>query len=128
MAGMRATQTLVVDLERLQRRGQEGILIIRLMMAANDLALADWGLEQFKQAQPRLQRHPQLGACRYFIRLLCGHLNEAMKLVQEVRDTSSLSCLVERCTQPTREAFGRLTACLQGESRYEELAVFQTWI
>ena len=122
---MRATQTLVVDLERLQRCGQEGILIIRLMMAANDLALADWGFKQFKQEQPRLQRHAQLGACRYFIRLLCGHLNEAIKLVQEVRDTPSLSCLIERCTQPTREAFGRLTACLRGESQYRE---FQKYI
>jgi hypothetical protein len=122
---MRHTETLVVDLERLQRCGQEGVLIIRLMMAANDLALADWGLEHFKQEQPRLQRHAQLGACHYFIRLLCGHLNEAMELVQEVRDTPSLSWLIERCTQPTREAFHRLVECLRGGSQYQQ---FQQYI
>jgi hypothetical protein len=95
------------------------------MMAANDLAFADWGFERFKQEQPRLQRHAQLGACCYFFRWLCGHLNEAMKLVQEVRDTPSLSCLIERCTQPSREAFHRLVECRQGGSQYQQ---FQQYI
>ena len=52
---MRATQTLVVGLERLQKRGQEGILIIRLMMAANDLLNTDLLVSRASQ-QPRLVR------------------------------------------------------------------------
>ncbi|MBI3330437.1 MAG: hypothetical protein HYZ81_27470 [Nitrospinae bacterium] len=121
---MKATQTLFVDLERLQMAGPEAILIIRLMMAANDIALANGGLRYFKREQPRLLRHAQLGACRYFVRLQCGHLNEAMKLIQEVYASPALLALVERCTQPTRDAFQRLKDSLPGGAQYDKCKSF----
>lgn len=111
---MKATQTFFVDLARLHRAGPEAITVIRLMMAANDIALANLGLRYFKKEQPRLRKHIQLGACRYFIRLQCGHLHEALKLVDEVRNNSTLLGLVQRCPDYSRSSFQRLVHCLPG--------------
>jgi hypothetical protein len=111
---MRATNTLVIDLGRLQRAGPEATLIVRLMMASNDLTLANLGLVYFSEDQPRLQKHVQPGARHYFMMLQCGHLNEAMKLIEKVSQSVNLSNLVKQCTSPTQEAYRRLTDCLSG--------------
>lgn len=81
---MRATQTFVVDLPRLRRQGTDSELVIRLMRAADDIALANWGLRHYSQDQPRLHKHVQAGARRYFVRMQCGHLVEALKLVEQM--------------------------------------------
>lgn len=114
---MRATQTLVVDLDRLQRQGDDANLVIRLMRAADDIALANWGLRHFKDRRPRMEQHVRTGACRYFVRLQCGHLNEAMCLVQEVETRPRLTVLLARCTAAARAAFTRASECAPGGCR-----------
>ncbi len=44
---MERTLTLWVDINRL-RRGDASGLVLRMMMAANDIALANWGLRNSK--------------------------------------------------------------------------------
>ena len=48
----------------------------------------------------------------YFVRLQCGHLNEAMKVVRQIRDEATLRAEVGRCSAEVRVAFDRLTSCL----------------
>jgi len=122
---MRATQTLIVNLDRLQNLGADANLIIRLMRAADDIALANWGLGHFREPRPRLEGHVQAGARRYFIRLQCGHLTEAMRLLQEVTTNARLQILLGRCGTNCRGAFRRLMDCLPGGSRRRE---FEEWI
>ncbi len=117
---MRGTQTFSVDFSRLQRAGPDAIVIIRLMMAGQDIARANWGLRYYRNEQPRLERHAQLGACMYFIRLQCGHLYEALKLVEEVKNSVSFCRLLERCHDDTRSSFERLLQCLPGGTKKEE--------
>lgn len=90
------------------------------MRAADDIALAHWGLRQFSQDRPRIESHVQLGARRYFVRLQCGHVVEAMKLVEEVQASPRLLALVPRCAPFARDAFNRLLDYLPGASRRTE--------
>lgn len=117
---MARTQTFIVDLSRLQRQGPDANLIIRLMRAADDIALANWGLRQFTEEQPRRLKHVQAGARRYFVRLQCGHLVEGMKLIKEIRNSPSLSALVPQCEAFAQEAFRRLGECARGGSRHAD--------
>ena len=118
---MKATQTFVVDLERLQRHGVDGNLVIRLMRAADDIALANWGLDQYtKEEQPRLRKHVQQGARCYFVRLQCGHLVEALKLIEEVKKSRRLKGIVKSSDRSAQAAFQRLVECLPGGVRRKE--------
>jgi hypothetical protein len=110
---MERTRTLWVDINRLHRSDPSG-LVLRMMMAANDIALANWGLTEFKKPQPRLSRHMQNGACLYFIRLQCGHLSEALKLVGELNKDSDSKAGLERCNETARQAYSTLNSCLPG--------------
>jgi hypothetical protein len=118
---MKATQTFVVDLERLLRQGVDGNLVIRLMRAADDIALANWGLAHYtKEEQPRLRKHIQQGARRYFVRLQCGHLVEALKLIEEVKNSRRLKAIVKSSDGSAQAAFQRLIECLPGGLRRKE--------
>jgi hypothetical protein len=65
-------------LERI-RAAKYGSLMIRLMMAANDLFLANWAMLRYQDGElPRLEGHVRPGAVQYFVRLQCSHLFEAM--------------------------------------------------
>jgi hypothetical protein len=111
---VKATETFIVDLERLERQGADANLAIRLMRAADDIALAHWGLRHFTGKQPRMEGHVQLGARRYFVRLQCGHLVEAMKLIAEVQASPRFLTLLAHCEPFAREAFARLLNYLPG--------------
>ena len=94
------------------------------MRAADDIALAHWGLRQFSQERPRMESHVQLGARRYFVRLQCGHVVEAMKLVEEVQASPRVLGLVPRCAPFAREAFARLLDYLPRASRRTEFELY----
>ncbi len=117
---MIGTRTPWVDLERLQRAGPEATLIVRLMMAANDIALANREFVRFREDQPGLRRHEQFGACQYFILLQCGHISEAMLLIKEIHQSGALSGLIEQCSSESKEAYRRLIDCLVGGKKRTE--------
>jgi hypothetical protein len=108
---MAETQTLYVSFRKLHNSAH-GAIILRLMMAFNDISLANHGLAQYKQEQPRLRKHVQMGARLYFLRLQCGHMNEAMRVIREIRDDAALQAEVDKCSSEARAAFGKLTSCL----------------
>jgi hypothetical protein len=121
---MERTLTLWVDINRLSRSDASG-LVLRMMMAANDIALANWGLTEFKKPQPRLSRHMQNGACLYFIRLQCGHLSEALKLVVELNNDLDSKARLERCNETAKQAYSILNGCLAGGVNYQR---FTKWV
>ncbi len=93
MGEVRATRTLTVDLRRLERTGPDGVLSLRIMRAANDLGAANAGWRQANREFSRLERHMQDGIRRYYIRLQCGHLVEAMGLIPGVEASPRLPAL-----------------------------------
>ena len=110
---MSRTRTILVDLQKLQASGNASTLI-RLMMACNDIALANQCLKKFKEERSKIRKPVQRGALMYFVRLQCGHLNEGLKIIQEIKDNRKLSESIERCSQDARDSFNRLVNCLKG--------------
>jgi hypothetical protein len=84
------------------------------MMACNDIALANHCLKKFKEDQSKIRKPVQKGALMYFVRLQCGHLNEGLKLIQEIKDNPRLTEATERCSQMAKDSYNRLVACLKG--------------
>lgn len=117
---MSRTRTLYIDLKRLQASGDSASTIIRLMMACNDIALANQCLKKFKEDQPQIKKHVQRGALMYFVRLQCGHLNEALKIIQEIRDNKTLHDRIERCSLTAKNSFNQVANCLKGGAEHKK--------
>lgn len=115
---MSRTHTLCINLQRLQAGGSSSLTVIRLMMACNDILLANHCLSLFKN-QSGIREHVHRGARMYFVRLQCGHLNEALKIVQEIKADSILMNLLDQCSQGTKDSFNTLVKCLRGGSDHK---------
>src|SRR5262249_26257358 len=81
---------------KLQLRGKSGVLIVKLMMACNDLQLANEALDVWAEEQPRNRKYREVGARIYFIRLQFAHLYEALGIVDEIRRDSDLMRMIEQ--------------------------------
>jgi hypothetical protein len=125
---MGRTHTIFVNLQGLKSCDHAGT-IIRLMMACNDLIVANLCLSQYKteflSRQASIRKHVQMGAAMYFVRLQCGHLNEAMKIIKEVKETPYLHDRIERCSQTAKDSFSKLNDCLQGGAGHSD---FQKYV
>lgn len=117
---MTRTQTTFVDLSRLISQKKEASLIIRLMMACNDISLANQCLAQYKETQPSIRKHVQKGALMYFVRLQCGHLKKAIDLVQKLCADEYLLKRVDSCSQEAQASFERLIDCFKSRPNYNK--------
>jgi len=113
---MARTSTTYVDLERLQALGERASVIIRLMIAGNDIALANQCFGYYKNEESSINNDIRRGAGLYFIKMQCGHLNEAIKLIEEINEDEYLLKRVKRCSSAAKDAFAKLRKCLIGES------------
>ena len=105
---MRRTTTIFLDFQRLQLAGQSAATVVKLMMACNDMQLANECLAGWKKQQPRSQKHREVGAKMYFLRLQISHLYEALKIVENIRQDKSLRRVVEQCDTKTKSSFREL--------------------
>jgi hypothetical protein len=105
-----------VDLTRLQALGERATVIIRLMMAGNDIALANQCLGYYKNEKSPVNDDIRHGAELYFVKMQCGHLNEAIKLIEEINRDEYLLERVERCSDFAQDGFAKLKKCLKGEN------------
>lgn len=113
----RASVTRYTSFRRLQS-DPHGVLLVRLMQAANDLYLANWTADQYeprnKDRIPKLERHMQIGANQYFMRLMSGHLNEGVSLVHQLNQRPPLVRFIRRLPAICREEHEELCSCLRG--------------
>jgi len=84
--------------------------IVRLMMACNDLAIADHSLAIWHGEQPHHRRHRETGARMYFVRLQIAHIFEALSIIEHIRDTPKLRDAVAECDQRTRGSFEKVVS------------------
>jgi len=116
------TNTLYVDLKKLYESGEcEASLIIRLMLACNDIALANHCMSNFKNNEFKgMQQHIKQGALLYFVRLQCGHLKEALFLIKELNEekerNSKIQVTYDKCSRDAQHDFIKLNNCLSKES------------
>ena len=122
---MGRTHTLFINLESLHSSDTKSQTVIRLMMACNDISIANNCQSMFKEHQSPISSHVQKGALMYFVRLQCGHLNEALKVIEEIKNDHYLSNIIDRCSQDGKDAFAKLIACLKGGSDHRQ---FQKYV
>ncbi|MBI5521607.1 MAG: hypothetical protein HY910_03175 [Desulfarculus sp.] len=117
---MPRTRTIYVDVQRLINSGDHASLIVRLMMASNDLALANICLSHCKNNPSSPSKQTQWGAELYFVRLQCGHLNEGLKLIQEIQGIDYLKDRIDRCSQYAQASYAKLINCTKGGNEWSE--------
>ncbi len=102
---MTYTRTRLVSYEELEKRGNSAAVVIKLMIAFNDLQLANESLQDWCQDQPRRRRARQKGAQMYFTRLQMAHFFEALEIIKEIRKDDDLMRLVGTSDSHTRASF-----------------------
>lgn len=129
---MSRTKTLFVDLERLESLGDQASIIIKLMMVCNDISVANHCLGIFKECffddSPSMRKHFEKGAAMYFVRLQCGHLHEALDVIEEIKDNQQLYDSLEHCSNTAKDSFNKLTDCLKGGPNRREFEQYITRI
>jgi hypothetical protein len=110
----------MLPVDALLRRGKSSTTLVKLMMACNDLTLANDALGMWKKEDGRQRLSRQRGAQMYFVRLQIGHLVEALKIVEEFRKDPELMRLLQRCDARTRASFAHLEPFLKGGVRERE--------
>lgn len=105
---MARTASRYVSFEKLQARGRSAATVIKLMMACNDLQLANQSLFAWRKELPRSMKSKQIGAGMYFVRMQVAHLAEGMKVIEEVKKDPTLMAVVRRCDKQTQQSFKEL--------------------
>lgn len=121
---MSRTLTIFIDFKKLYSCGKTAPLVIRLMMACNDIFCANRSLSKVEEIKPLIRKHVKKGEWNYFIRLQCGHLNEAIKIIKEIKDDKELFSIVEKCTKRAKNAFDKLVNCLKGGPSHNEFGKY----
>lgn len=111
---MNVTITKTVSFEKLNQRKDDCVPVIQLMMACNDLTLANQALIDWKAEERKERRERKRGACMYFVRVELAHLYEGMKVIQAIRGNAYLSKLLEKCDPQTQADFDELLKFVVG--------------
>ena len=122
---MARTTTKCVDFQTLRSRGPSAAVVVKLMMACNDLTLADQALADWRKEQRLSRASKQPGACVYFVRTQISHLYEGLKVIAELRQDPDLLKIVEICDSHTQLCFHELEQYVQAgpkKQRFDKLA------
>jgi hypothetical protein len=117
---MASSRTRISTLEKVSAKGNVGAVGVRLMMALNDMSLANDSLTQWHTEQPRNRRGRQTGAKMYFLRVLISHTFEALEIIKEIRDTPELAKAVEQCDAQTQTSFAAVVNAI-GADEYNRM-------
>jgi len=108
-----------VRFDRLQDKGAtDSATVIKLMMACNDLSLANQALDDWKRTESRERIDRKIAAGMYFVRIELSHLHEALRVIHEIKNRPSLRAVVERCDLRTRDSYIELIDYIHGGSKY----------
>ena len=113
-------KTRMTTFRRLADAGDLAPLLLQLMMAINDLGIADHGMEYWNNEQPRDRQNRVQGSKSYFVRLQIAHTFEALKVIAKIERTPEFMAKVERCDKQTQAAFKRLYTVI-GTEEYKTM-------
>lgn len=112
---MQKTTTWIVSIEKLAKLGDLGAVMVRLMTAVQDFALANHAMETWKAEQNRRLQGRKLGARMYFLRLQMSHIYEAFAIIKEIKDSPALTATVDKCDPKTRRSYQTLLKFLKSD-------------
>jgi len=121
------TRTLFISYERLAA-ADSGVAVATLGLVCNDLAIANSSMARYNKLRSGTLAHIRRGGRMYFSRMMCGHLNEAMEALEQIRADSGLMQLVHQCSSVARQAFANLCKCLRGGSEHRRFNRYVGWV
>lgn len=113
-----------VPFDRLLQRGPSASIVVRLMMACNDLALANDALLLWKSEDTNRRRFRKLAAGRYFVRLQFAHLHEGLAAVEALLRDKQLLAFLNHCDYQTRASLDKLKPYLKDGAEYAKFDGF----
>lgn len=103
--------TRLVKTSDIARKGHASVMV-RLMMAINDIALVNNALREWNTSDEKRKTVRKSSGRMYFVRVQMAHLFEALEIIKEIRDSPSLTAEVEACSTRTKDSFARVRAFL----------------
>jgi hypothetical protein len=80
-------------------------MLIRLMLAVNDVALAADASDQWVEATDRKRAAMRNAARGYFVRVLLSHVYEGLRIVKDISQSPQLRSSVDECDARTSSTF-----------------------
>lgn len=105
------TYTLFIDFKNLSSIPGAAV-VAKVAMVCNDMAVANSAMAGYTEQSHRSLGHIRRGARMYFARMMCGHLHEGIKAIEQVSSNVALRKTVDRCGSRATNAFTNLSACL----------------
>jgi hypothetical protein len=105
---------------KLEAKGELGVALGRLMLAMNDIGIANDALGGWMKDQKEVRKDRQRGAKMYFVRMLISHVFEALTVINKIKDTPELMKIVDQSQKATQEAFRRCAAVI-GTQKYKNM-------
>jgi hypothetical protein len=87
--------TRLTNFKKLSDKGELGIILGRLMLAVNDLSIANDALGQWMGEQTGIRKTREKGAKMYFVRILISHVFEALKIINKIKSTPDLMNVID---------------------------------
>lgn len=115
---MGGDQTVYIDLTKLGNAGSDAATVLRLAMAAGDLQIANICMNKCDPQKSIFNSTLREAATSYFVRLQCGHINEAMCAIEKIEQSNYLRSLVSGLSPDDKHAYQRLLRCTKGKSGY----------
>lgn len=115
-----ASTTTIVRSSSLLSNVEVVSVVLRLMMAMNDIGVANDALQEWDQTENRKKQSRQNGGKLYFGRMQMAHIYEALLIIEEIANSKSLMAAIERCDNRTRGSFEAVAKFL-GTDDYKRL-------
>jgi hypothetical protein len=87
-------------------------VVLRLMMAMNDIGIVNDALQQWFNTEDKKKKQRQDGGKLYYGRMQSAHIYEALLIIEEIENTPSLKAAVDRCDVKTVKSFETVAAFL----------------
>lgn len=95
----------LTNFRKLAAKGELGVVIGRLMLAVNDVSIANDALGQWMGEQTGVRQTRAKSAKMYFVRVLIGHVFEALQVINKIKTTPELMRVVDAAPRPIRRHF-----------------------
>jgi hypothetical protein len=114
------SRTFIAKTAELLADKEMASVIVRLMMALNDIAMASEGLGEWIATDDYRKVQRQNGGKLYYGRMLMAHVYEGLTIIEDIQKSARLNEAVQKCDPQTRASFGAVAAFL-GSADHEML-------
>jgi hypothetical protein len=116
-----SSRTWSVRSAKLLENEKLGAIILRLMMAMNDLGITNSSMAEWEKTDDPKKKARWRGGVLYFGRVQSAHLFEALTIIAEIRNDSDLMAAVDNSDPATKASFDTVAKFLD-DADYKMMA------